>query len=199
MKNLKVFIFAIIVLIISACKNTNIANFQASIVIDSNKELKEEKTALLDRSISTVNRGHHTFYYSNKDTFTNFDSYIFYFSPYIVEEKGINRRISLRIFAKTVSNQENIFDKVTIYDDKSNKLIIEFLDLKKEYHDDSFFISESGDKLLNLEEISVLEKMIDSEDIYLSFEKNSKKYNFLLNDTVRESFLNVIRKYKLLV
>jgi len=199
MNNLKVFIFAIIVLIISACKNTNIANFQASIVIDSNKEIKEEKTALLDRSINIINKGHHTFYYSNKDTFTNFDSYIFYFSPYIVEEKGINRRISLRIFAKTVSNQENIFDKVTIYDDKSNKLIIEFLDLKKEYHDDSFFISESGDKLLDLDEISVLEKMIDSENIYLSFEKNSKKYNFLLNDTVRESLLNVIRKYKLLV
>lgn len=199
MKNLRVFIFAIIVLIISACKNTNIANFQASIVIDSNKEIKEEKIALLERSINVVNRGHHTFYYSNKDTFTNFNSYIFYFSPYIVEEKGINRRISMRIFAKTVSNQENIFDKVTIYDDKSNKLIIEFLDLKREYHDDSFFISESGDKLITLEEISILEKMIDSDNIYLIFEKNSKKYNFLLNDTVRESFLNIIRKYKLLV
>lgn len=199
MKKIKIFILVIIVFIISACKNTNIANFQPTIVVDSNREIKEEKIALLNRSIDSVNRGHYTFYYSNRDTFTNFDAYIFYFSPYIVEERGLNRRISLRIFAKTISDRENIFDKVTIYDDKSNKLILDFLDLKRKYHDDGFFVSESGDRLLNLEEIMVLERMIDSENIYLSFEKNNRRHNFLLSETVRESFLNVIRKYKLLV
>lgn len=199
MKNIKLVLLFITVIIFSSCRDTEITNFQPTIVVDPYKESRQERIELLERSIDTVNKGSHIFYYSLKDTFTNFNGYIFYLSPYVVEERGISRRVSIRLFAKSVSNRENIFDRVTIYDDRENKVVIDFYDMKREYKEDGFIIVESGDSLISSDEIDILEKFIDSKNIYASFEKNSVKHTFVLNETVRESFLNIIRKYKLLI
>lgn len=189
-------LFLIAILFVS-CRNASITNFEPNITVDRNKEAKAEKVALLEKNIKEVKKDYVTFYYSTKDTFTNFKGYTFYLSPYVVEEKGITRRLSVRLYAKSVSNRDNIFNRITIYDNRGNKVVLDFNDMKKEYKEDGFLIEESGDIIISNEVMAVMEQFIDSKEIYVTFEKNSK-FTFMLNPTVRESFLNVLRKYKLL-
>lgn len=198
MKRFRLVLLFTAIIIFSSCRDTEITNFQPTIVVDPYKESRQERIELLEKSIESVNKGNHTFYYSLKDTFTNFNGYIFYLSPYVVEERGISRRLSIRLFAESVSNKENIFDRVTIYDDRENKIVIDFYDMKREYKEDGFIIVESGDSLISADQLEIMEKFIDSKNIYASYEKNTIKHTFVLNETVRESFLNIIRKYKLL-
>lgn len=192
----KIILFMLISIIFINCSNVRNTNFQTKMTIDGKAEQKKEGLKRIDDSISVYDDGNIKFYYSNKDSFSISDGYTFYLAPYIVVEKGLLGRVSLRVFVKTVANKEEMFDKVIIYD-KNNKLILNFDNIKKEFGKDNFLIYESGDVLLNEYQIKTIEKFIDSKQIFVIFEKN-KKYAFSLNSTAKESFLNILRKYKLL-
>ncbi len=198
MKRLNLLLLFMFSMFFISCRNATVTNFRPNITVDQNQEEKEEKIALLEKNIKSVKKGYTTFYYSTKDTFTNFQGYTFYLSPYIVEEGGISRRVSVRLYAKSVSNKDNVFDRVTIYDNRENKVVIDFKNMQREYLDDDFLIMESGDAFITKEQMLVMEQFIDSKEIYVTFEKD-RKYTYVLNPTVRESFLNIFRKYKLIL
>ncbi len=198
MRRLNLLLLLVFSMLFISCRNATVTNFRPNITVDQNQEEKAKKIALLEKNIKSVKKGHTTFYYSTKDTFTNFQGYTFYLSPYIVEEGGISRRVSVRLFAKSVSNRDNVFNRITIYDNRENKVVIDFEKMEREYADDGFLIIESGDTLISKEQMLIMEQFIDSKEIYVTFEKD-RKYTYVLNPTVRESFLNILRKYKLIL
>ena len=116
-------------------------------------------------------------------------AYTFYISPYIVKESGLVNRTSLSIFAKVVSDQEDIFDKVTLYDEKGNKVLIEFPNIKRDYVEDSYFIEESAHGVIDNKDLKIFEKFIDSKELYVIFEK-SNKYPIKLPYPVRNAILD---------
>lgn len=194
---------ALVILIFSTiligCRNSKVknTNFSPKLNSNSNYQTKKEKVIDLETSIGSTSDKYTTFYWSKKDSFVNLNGYSFYINPYIVQETGVTNRISLRVFAKVVSNKENIFDSLTFFDEKGNKIVINFANITREYQNNGLFITESAHSLLTSKDIKTFEKFIDSKELYVIFEKN-ERYQIKLPYPVRDSILDVIRKYKLL-
>ena len=199
MKKLLLLVTCLSIIFLVSCRNMSVTNtnFKAKYKTNSNEEEKNAKAAELEKNIKVVKEKSNTFYFSNKDTFVKDRAYTFYISPYIVKESGLVNRTSLSIFAKVVSDQEDIFDKVTLYDEKGNKVLIEFPDIKRNYMEDSYFIEESAHGVVDSKDLKIFEKFIDSKELYVIFEKNDK-YPIKLPYPVRNAILDVIRKYKLM-
>lgn len=194
-----IYLFILSMFILTACKNASVSNtnFRTNLTIDSKSEEKKTKVEELEKTISVKKDNYINYYYSNKDSFVKDRGYTFYITPYIVEETGMVNRISLRIFIKSVSEKENIFDKVTFYDEKGNRVSINFSKINKNYTSDTGFIEESAHGLINDKDIKIFEKFIDSQDLFVILEKN-EKYIIKLPYPVRNAVLDIIRKYKLL-
>lgn len=194
-----IYLFILSMFILTACKNSSVSNtnFKTNLTIDSKGEEKKSKVEELEKSISVKKDSYINYYYSNKDSFVKDRGYTFYITPYIVEETGMVNRISLRIFIKAVSEKENIFDKITFYDEKGNRVSINFSKITKNYTNDTGFIEESGHGLINDKDLKVFEKFIDSQELFVILEKN-EKYVLKLPYPVRNAVLDIIRKYKLL-
>ena len=82
-------------------------------------------------------------------------------------------------------------------DEKGNKVLIEFPNIKRDYVEDSYFIEESAHGVIDNKDLKIFEKFIDSKELYVIFEK-SNKYPIKLPYPVRNAILDVIRKYKLM-
>ena len=199
MKKLSLLIICLSFIFLVSCRNMGVTNtnFKSKYKMNSSKKEKKGKAAELEKNIKVVKEKSSTFYFSNKDSFVKDKAYTFYISPYIVKESGLVNRTSLSIFAKVVSDQEDIFDKVTLYDEKGNKVLIEFPNIKRDYVEDSYFIEESAHGVIDNKDLKIFEKFIDSKELYVIFEK-SNKYPIKLPYPVRNAILDVIRKYKLM-
>lgn len=192
-------ILIFMVLFSIACTNMSVTNtnFQPKINVDPEAQEKKSKLGDLDKNIYKMKDKYVNYYFSNRDSFIKDAGYIFYINPYAVEESGLVNRLSLRVFVKTVSEKENVFDKLTFYDEKGNKVTINFNDIRRVYSEDNTFIEESAHGLINSKDIKVFEKFIDSQDLYVILEKKDKIL-MKLPYPVRNSILDVIRKYKIL-
>lgn len=199
MKKLLKIVMCLFLVFLFSCRNMSITNtnFKSKYKMSSDQEEKDLKISELEKSIKVVKDKANTFYFSNKDSFVKEKAYTFYISPYIIKESGLVNRTSLSIFAKVVSDQEDMFDKVTLYDEKGNKVLIEFPNIKKNYMEDSYFIEESAHGVIDNKDLKIFEKFIDSKELYVIFEKNNK-YSIKLPYPVRNAVLDVIRKYKLM-
>ena len=187
------------ILIFASCRNMSVTNtnFSPKMNVDPKAEEKKQKVEELEKNIAIKKDKYANYYYSNRDSFIKERGYTFYITPYVVEEFGLVNRLSLRIFVKVVSEEENVFDKVTFYDEKGNKISINFSNINRKYSDDTGFIEESSHGVIDVKDIKVFEKIIDSKDLYVLLEKK-EKYVIKLPYPVRNSILDVIRKYKLL-
>ena len=194
-----IFLLLISTLFFTSCRNMSVTNtnFKAKMNTDPKAEEKKEKVNELEKNISVTKEKYANYYYSNRDSFIKERGYTFYITPYVVEEFGLVNRLSLRVFVKVVSEEENIFEKVTFYDEKGNKISINFTNINKKYIDESGFIEESAHGLIENKDIKVFEKIIDSQDLFVILEKK-EKYVIKLPYPVRNSILDVVRKYKVL-
>ena len=198
MKKINLVLFVLAIFTVS-CINSNVTNtnFQPKINIDPKGQEKLEKLSELDKNIDMTKDKYSNYYYSNRDSFVKDMGYTFYINPYIVEEFGLINRLSLRIFIKVVSERENVFDKATFYDDKGNKVTVKFEEITKKYLENSTFIEESSHGLISPKDLKVFEKFIDNQNVFVIFEKD-EKHIIKLPYPVKNSILDVIRKYKVL-
>ena len=197
MRKLSSILLCLSILFFISCSNSKVrtTNFSSQYNVDPNSSDKEVKLSDLKESISKVRIKNINYYYSNKDSFFKDNGYIYYLNPYVVEETGIGTGLNINFFAKVITDKENFFNKITFYDEKGNKLVLEFKDIKRNYLEDSFFIEESSHLTLSNKDIKTLEKFLDSKDLFVIFD-GKEKYQYKLAHPVKHAMLDVIRQYK---
>ncbi|MDN5304169.1 MAG: hypothetical protein PWP46_1051 [Fusobacteriaceae bacterium] len=197
---MKKIIYIILLLNIIACSKSIQTNVQLlpKININTVGQDRDRKIENLNQSIDVYEEKGVRFYYSNGETFQNFDGYTFYVAPYIVEELSFLNRITLRLFVQSITNQKNMFKTITFFDENNNKVSFIFNEIVRKRENDDFLIKESGDIVISLNDFKVMEQFIDSENIYISFH-GEKKYTFRMNNELEKSFKNILRKYKLMI
>jgi hypothetical protein len=197
MRKLSSILLCLSILFFISCSNSKVrtTNFSSQYNVDPNSSDKEVKLSDLKESISKVRIKNINYYYSNKDSFFKDNGYIYYLNPYVVEETGIGTGLNINFFAKVITDKENFFNKITFYDEKGNKLVLEFKDIKRNYLEDSFFIEESSHLTLSNKDIKTLEKFLDSKDLFVIFD-GKEKYQYKLTHPVKHAMLDVIRQYK---
>lgn len=196
----KILLCFIIAFAFASCRANLQSNLSLTPKIQLNPRANEtaEKIKALNESISTHKINRTIFYYSNGETFQNFDGFTFYLTPYLVEDSSIVQKVSMRLFAKSVTNRKNMFRTVTVFDEQENEVTFHFKKIIRTVENDDFLITETSDLLVDYSQIQILDKMIDSKNIYVTF-SNEKSYTFKMNVNLRESFLNIVRKYKLMI
>lgn len=197
MRKLSSILLCLSILFFISCSNSKVrtTNFSSQYNVDPNSSDKEVKLSDLKESISKVRIKNINYSYSNKDSFFKDNGYIYYLNPYVVEETGIGTGLNINFFAKVITDKENFFNKITFYDEKGNKLVLEFKDIKRNYLEDSFFIEESSHLTLSNKDIKTLEKFLDSKDLFVIFD-GKEKYQYKLTHPVKHAMLDVIRQYK---
>lgn len=172
-------------------------NFIPKINTNPKAQEKQMKIEELEKSISVKKDRYSNYYYSNRDSFVKDLGNTYYITPYVVEEFGLVNRLSLRIFVKVVSEKENVFDKVSFYSEKGNKVSIDFNNITRKYNEETGFIEESAHGIINPKDIKSFEKFIENQELFVIFEKK-EKHLIKLPYPVRNAVLDVIRKYKIL-
>lgn len=199
MKKINIALICLTLLFTISCRNMGVTNtnFKSRYKLNSDEEIKKTKATQLEKSIKEIKDKTNTYYFSDKDSFVKVKAYTYYVCPYIVKESGFVNRLSLSIFAKVVSDKENTFDKLTFYDERGNKVLLEFSNIKRSYNDDTYFIEETAHSAVEIKDLKIFEKFIDSKELYVIFEKDEKQV-IKLPYPVRNAILDVIRKYKLM-
>ena len=116
----------------------------------------------------------------------------------VKEKTSAKKKKDIKIVSgvlKVTTTENNTL--IILIDEKGNKVLIEFPDIKRNYMEDSYFIEESAHGVVDSKDLKIFEKFIDSKELYVIFEKNDK-YPIKLPYPVRNAILDVIRKYKLM-